>query len=118
MHEPSIAAALIELVQKELEQSGCPQGPVTGLVVRIGALRGVVEDSLKFAFATLRHGTPLDHAELVIENVPVRGRCRRCAELFQPLQPIFICAHCGSGDLDVQAGNELDLVSFTIEDEN
>jgi hydrogenase nickel incorporation protein HypA/HybF len=117
MHEPAIAAELIELVQKELERSGHSQAVVTQVRIRLGVMRGVVEDSLQFAFEALKVGTFLKKAELVVDKAPVLGVCRHCGADFRPTEPIFICQNCGSGDLDIQGGAELDLVELTAEED-
>jgi hydrogenase nickel incorporation protein HypA/HybF len=116
MHEPAIAAELIALVKQEVEQAGHPQAVVTQVRIRLGVMRGVVEDSLRFAFEALTVGTFLEKAELVVEKAPVLGVCRHCGADFRPQEPIFICESCGSGDLDIQGGAELDLVELTAEE--
>jgi hydrogenase nickel incorporation protein HypA/HybF len=116
MHEPAIAAELIELVVKEIARAGHPNAAVTHVAVRIGIMRAVVEENLRFAFDVLKTGTPLQKAELIVEKAPLKGICRQCGAPFQPQGPIFICEICGSGNLDVQGGNELDLVELTVED--
>ena len=117
MHEPAIAAELIELAQREIAQAGHPHATVTSITIRIGALRGVVGENLRLAFDVLKLDTPLANAEITIEHSPVRGSCRRCGADFEPTEPIFLCASCGSGDLEIRQGNELDLESMTIETE-
>lgn len=117
MHEPAIVAELINLVKEEITRAGYPQGSVSSVTVKIGALHAVVEESLQFAFDVLKADTPLENASLIVENSPIHGICRRCCAEFSPSQPIFICSVCGSGDLDLQAGNELDLISLNIETE-
>jgi len=114
MHEPAIAAELIALVQEETAKSGHPAAPIISITVRIGALRAVVEESLRLAFDVLKVSTPLENANLIIEDIPISGSCRRCGADFRPQEPIFICADCGSGDLDIRQGNELDLLSITL----
>jgi hydrogenase nickel incorporation protein HypA/HybF len=115
MHEPAIAAELLELVKSEIARAGYPNARVASVSVRIGALRGVVADSLQFAFQALRVGTPLENARLQIEHTPVAGVCRTCGAPFQPKDPIFICDQCGSGDIELQSGSELDLTAIEIE---
>ncbi len=115
MHESAIAAELLELVESEMARAGYPKARVTAVSVRIGALRGVVADSLQFAFEALRVGTLLENARLQIEHTPVAGICRTCGAPFQPKDPIFICEHCGSGDIELQSGSELDLSAIEIE---
>jgi len=114
MHEPAIAAELIELAQKEIAQAGHPHAAVTTITIRVGALRGVVDESLRLAFDVLKLNTPLANAEFTIEHSPVQGSCRHCGANFEPTEPIFLCASCGSVDLEIRQGNELDLMSITI----
>jgi hydrogenase nickel incorporation protein HypA/HybF len=118
MHEPAIAAELIDLVKKQLEQSSHPHAVITQVRIRLGVMRGVVEDSLQFAFEALKAETLLERAELVVDKTPVVGVCRRCGAEFKPQEPIFICENCGSGDLDIQGGMELDLVELTAEEDD
>ncbi len=117
MHEPAIAAELIELAQKEITQAGHSNASVSSITIRIGALRGVVDESLQLAFGVLKQATPFSNATLVIEHSPVSGLCRHCGEDFKPSEPIFLCASCGSSDLEIRQGNELDLISMTIDTE-
>lgn len=115
MHELTLVAELLKLVQSEIAKSGYPNAKVVCVSVRIGALRGIVEDSLQFAFEALRIGTPLETARLQIEYTPVAGSCRTCGAPFQPKDPIFVCEQCGSGDIELQSGSELDLSAIEIE---
>ncbi len=114
MHEPALAAALLNLAQQEITRAGYSPQQVISLTVKIGALRGVVEESLLFAFAALRQNSPLEKAELQIEKAAVKGHCPKCGAQFSPQEALFICSACGSGELTIEGGNELDLVAFTV----
>ncbi len=69
MHELSIAEAIVAIAERHAGGR-----PVTRVRVRVGHLRQVVRRSLHFAFELLTDGTALEGAELVIEEVPARGR--------------------------------------------
>ena len=85
--------------------------------MKVGALRQVVPSALEFAFELLTNGTELEGAELLIEEVPARGRCRACgAETTMwsfPLQ----CGSCGGLDLSLLAGEELLVDALEMEEE-
>jgi len=117
VHEPTIAAALISLAQEEAARAGHPGAAITSVTVRVGALRAVVEESLRLAFDVLKANTPLENAELIIQGSPVRGTCRHCGAPFEPPEAIFLCSACGSGDVALAGGDELDLVTMIIEGE-
>ena len=84
--------------------------------MQLGHLRQVVPDALEFAFELVARGTELEGAELVMEDVPAAGRCRRCgAESELPGFPLA-CAACGSLDLELLRGEELLVDAIELED--
>jgi len=99
MHELSIADAIVRIASRHAAGR-----PVHKVHVKVGYLRQVVPSSLQFSFELLTDGTALDGAELVIEEVPARGRCRSCGTETEmsafPLQ----CSSCGGLDLELRAG--------------
>jgi hydrogenase nickel incorporation protein HypA/HybF len=112
MHELSFADAIVEIAQRH----ACGRR-VTRVRVRVGHLRQVVPDALEFAFSLLCTGTGLDGAELEIEAVAVRARCRRCGTETGlggfPLQ----CPGCGDLDVEIVAGEELLVDELECEEE-
>ena len=117
MHELSIACDLIECVREEAARRGIEQ--IVAVHMRLGAFSGVVKEALLFSFDVAAHGTMLEGAQLVIEDVPLVVRCRRCrAE--HVLAPILDlrCPGCGSATAEVVRGNELELVAVEVPDED
>lgn len=114
MHELSIAQSLIELACDAAARQRAEQ--VSKLIVRIGALSGVVTESLKFSFRLTAEATACDGAELEIEEVGVTIACPACRQA-KPLGDVFDwrCPDCGTPTADVVAGRELDLVAIEIE---
>jgi hydrogenase nickel incorporation protein HypA/HybF len=112
MHELSIAGAVVEIASRHAAGRR-----VHKVEVKVGHLRQVVPSALEFAFELVSAGTPLEGAELTIEDVPVRGRCWECGEETLmwafPLQ----CAVCGGMDLELLAGDELLIESLEVESE-
>jgi hydrogenase nickel incorporation protein HypA/HybF len=62
-------------------------------------------------------GTALEGAELALEEVPARGRCRACGELSRLDGFPLACAACGAWDVEVVAGEELRVESLDLEEE-
>lgn len=117
MHELSICQGIIDVARGALEAIPPPPPPVARVTVRIGRLTAVVPDSLCFYFDLLAPGTVLDGASLVIEEVPVRGRCADCLAQFEIDTVSFTCPECGSGFVDLTSGRELQVVSLDIPEE-
>ena len=108
MHELAIAESVVETVTQRL-----PGATVTCGHREIGALSGVVPDSIRFCFDLATEGTPLAGAALEITEPPARCRCRACGAEFQPDTPIVLCP-CGSADVAVLAGEELKILSVQV----
>jgi hydrogenase nickel incorporation protein HypA/HybF len=85
--------------------------------LRVGHLRQVVPSALGFAFELLVDGSPLEGAELVIVDVPARGRCRACGVETTMREFPLQCGGCGGLDLELMAGEELLVDSLELEEE-
>ena len=108
MHELAIAESVVDTVTQRL-----PDATVTCVHLEIGALSGVVADSIRFCFDLATEGTGLAGARLEITEPPARCRCRACGAEFQPDTPIVLCP-CGSADVAVLAGEELKILSVQV----
>ena len=60
MHELSIALGIVEIAVEKLEQLG--EGYITAIHLKLGALSGVVPETLRSSFALAREETPLAKA--------------------------------------------------------
>ena len=108
MHELAIAESVVETVTERL-----PGAKVTRVHLEIGALSGVVADSIRFCFDLVTEGTGLAGAELKITEPPAQCRCHTCGGEFQPDSSIVLCP-CGSPDVVVLSGEQLKIVSVQV----
>ena len=108
MHELAIAESVVDTVTQRL-----PGAKVTCVRLEIGALSGVVPDSIRFCFDLATEGTGLAGARLEITEPPARCRCRACGAEFQPDSPVVLCP-CGSPDVAVLSGEQLKIVSVQV----
>mgnify|MGYP001192957698 CR=1 FL=1 len=111
MHELSIATGIIEIATKEASEKKLTH--IEEIGVKVGALTGVNPDALQFAFEAARADTPLAAAELRIEYVEISGVCRTCGRDVRVVDYGFICEHCGSTDLEIKQGEELEITYLT-----
>jgi hydrogenase nickel incorporation protein HypA/HybF len=112
MHELSIAQAIVDVARRHAAGRR-----VVRVEVKVGHLRQVAPDSLHFAFGLVAQGTALDGAELAIAQVPAAGRCRDCGAQSALGGFPLCCAHCGSLDVEVLAGEELLVDALELEEE-
>ena len=115
MHELSIVEALIDQVGQELDRAGQP-GRVLRLELSIGRLSGVCPDSIRFAFGLIAQGTPVEDAEVVIEEPKATCHCRACNARTEIDDLVIQCPRCGSGEIAIEGGRELVLQTIEIEE--
>ena len=108
MHELAITEGVVQAVTERL-----PGTPIACVHLEIGAMSGVVADSVRFCFEMVTEGTTLEGARLDISEPPARCRCRDCGAEFEPDGPIALC-DCGSADVAVLAGQELRITSVEV----
>ncbi len=114
MHELSVAQGILDLVRQHVPED---QGPdVRAVTVRIGALSGVVADSLEFCFEAVVAGTPYGGATLAIERVPTRATCDDCAREFDIENMVFRCPHCEGPHIRLVSGDDLQVTSVELAD--
>ncbi len=110
MHEWTIADNLVRLVEEAARKESLTG--VSEVYVRVGALRQVIPQTLKTAFARLVGETEFAGAELKIEEVPLAVKCRRCGSEKAGDDLAFTCGGCGGTDLEIISGDELLLDSM------
>jgi len=113
MHEVSIAQSILKTVIREHDESMLKK--VTAIGVRIGTLSGIMPDALEFGFDSLKKDTVLKNARLAIEIVDVGAVCQNCGHTFGIDNLFFKCPACGSSDIEVERGMELDMAYLELE---
>jgi hydrogenase nickel incorporation protein HypA/HybF len=112
MHELSVALGIVDVAAAEAGRQG---GRVTAVHLRLGPLSGVVKAALVSAFGLAREGTPLENAELVVEEVPLVGYCPACAADRTLEPPLLLCPACGTPTPEVVSGRELEVTALEVE---
>lgn len=112
MHELAVTEEIIKIVT-ELSRGR----RVREIVLVIGDLSSFVDESIQFYFDRLTESTPLEGAKLLFKRIPVKLRCYRCKEEFNPTED-YICPHCGGIGGDIIEGREFYIESIEVEDED
>jgi len=114
MHELSVASAVLDTVLRHAEDR-----MVLAITLRIGHLRQVVPDSLLFYFEMVSRETPAEGARIELVLVPARLRCDGCEQEWElEGTPEFRCPRCAVSEVGVIAGNELEVDSIEVEEED
>jgi hydrogenase nickel incorporation protein HypA/HybF len=108
MHELALTQEMVDACSERAAGRS-----VRRVIVEIGALSGVLADSVRFCFPLCAEGTALEGAALEIQETCGEARCRRCERRFTVHHLYGACA-CGSGDLEILHGQELRLRSMEV----
>ncbi|WP_327294705.1 MULTISPECIES: hydrogenase maturation nickel metallochaperone HypA [unclassified Streptomyces] len=108
MHELSITQSVVDMVCERAEGR-----PVRTVSVRVGVLTAVVAESMRFCFDLITAGTVAEGARLEIDQPPGAARCRTCEQDFALPDPVLLCP-CGSADVEITSGRELQIISMKV----
>jgi hydrogenase nickel incorporation protein HypA/HybF len=111
LHELAIAESVVQIASRHADGR-----QVTKVYLKVGHLRQVVPSALAFSFELVAQGTPVEDAQLEMEEVPVAGKCRGCGAESQLTEFPLQCAACGTFDLEVLQGEELYVESLELEE--
>lgn len=117
MHEYSIVQQLIEKLLTQVQNQGGSR--VKQVHLRRGSTFSV--GPLLQAFQILTPNTPLQNAELVIDEFSTEHKCRHCSSTQaisadDMIGHLFICPGCGFTE-DIDEAHGLELVGVTFEGE-
>jgi hydrogenase nickel incorporation protein HypA/HybF len=108
MHELAITQSVIDAI---VDHTG--EARVRRVSLEIGALSGVLAESVRFCFDLVARGTTLEGARLVIMQPPGRARCRDCEREFGVDDLIPLCP-CGSADVELLTGQQVRIASVEV----
>ena len=105
MHE----FAIIQSVLKQLEEIAKENHlqSISQVTLQIGKLRQIVPEFLQFAFETAAENSLAKNAKLIIEEVPIKMRCKSCNKEFTVKHHTYICPKCHAASLEILCGKEI-----------
>jgi hydrogenase nickel incorporation protein HypA/HybF len=115
MHELYIAESILKSVRDSLPPVVLPTS-VLKVDVEAGQLDAVIPETLIFLFDAIKASHDMPRAELSVETIPVKCRCRDCSSEFSLDLPIFLCPTCNGGNVEVMQGRGIRLTNITAED--
>lgn len=113
MHELSVCQSILQQIEGVVAENGAIG--VHRVLVQIGPLSGVEAELLAQAFPIAIAGTVADGAELVMETLPIRVRCKSCGAESEARANRLICGDCGDWHTTLISGDEMLLASLELE---
>jgi len=112
VHELGIAGEILNVVLSEAAKHEAKK--VTAVTVRVGVLRGIVPENLRFLFEGLAGGTIAFGAPLVIEEEPVVIECVKCGAS-EAGAMTWECPLCNAPEIVAKGGDSLRIVSVELD---
>lgn len=113
MHEMSLMGGVFEVIERTLSQYEIRR--VLQVKLKVGELTNAEPDALQMVFEAFCKDTICEGAELIVERVRVRGRCRNCELEFSVKSMFFLCPKCQNTSIEVIEGEELLIESLEVE---
>lgn len=113
MHELSLINNLFDILEEQAKENNA--GRITFVRLKVGVLSGAVPELLETAFQLYKKDTIVSDAQLEIEKVPLRLRCRRCKQEMLREDFIFACSNCHSTDLETLDGTDIWVEKVELE---
>jgi hydrogenase nickel insertion protein HypA len=104
MHELHLAQDILAKICK------AKSGKVAHVIIGLGQARFTHLQELKELLADISKGTGAEGAKIDFKIIPIKAACAACKKEFIPENLRLNCAHCGSTDIQMVSGNELNVL--------
>lgn len=99
----AIAECLVGILKEEMQKHGVTK--LKRVRVKHGALSGIAPEALAQAFSVCVIDTPMEDAELIPEEVPLKLKCSYCGTIFTPEDDLIALMPCP--DCNEEIGHEV-----------
>ncbi|MBD3367806.1 MAG: hydrogenase maturation nickel metallochaperone HypA [Candidatus Eisenbacteria bacterium] len=115
MHELSICQSMLEIVDRTMAEH--PGAKLLRIFLDVGKGSTIEPVLLSEAFDVITTDGPYEETKLVVNEIPLAGRCRSCGSTFEYQEVALGCPKCESVDIEITSGLELAIRELEI-DEN
>ncbi len=112
MHEMSLCESIRQIIEEQAESQ--PFTRVARVALDVGAFSGVEVEALRFGFDVVMKGSVAEDAQLEIHYQKGQGWCLPCAREVEIAQRYDACPHCGSYQLQVTGGENLNIRELEV----
>jgi hydrogenase nickel incorporation protein HypA/HybF len=111
VHELAVTQSILEIA---LRHAGAAKR-ITHLNLVIGALAGIVDESVQFYWDIIAKGTIAEGSLLNFTRIKTSFHCDTCGHDFEPDGRISECPECGGTRVMITAGREFRLESMEVD---
>lgn len=114
MHELSICQSMLEIVDRTMAEH--PGAKLERVYLDVGRGSTVEPSLLREAFVVATAGGRHEGSELVVNEIPLIGRCRACGREFEYREIALGCPDCESTSIEIVSGMELNIRELEIDE--
>lgn len=110
MHELGLAEDVLTKIKEAARKKGLAK--VNFAKVQIGETLITDPPEFRELFNTIASGSIAEGVDLEVEIVSLRAECAECKRAFVPEKLRFDCPQCGSTDIRVVSGREINIIDL------
>ena len=114
MHELGIVFEIQKRVVAVAQENGLALSDIAQVVVEVGEASTIVPRYLKECWPAATDGTEMEHAELVVEILIAKVRCKKCGEVYEYLKNNKKCPVCGAWECTMVTGQEFNIKEIAV----
>ena len=114
MHELGIVFEIQKRVSAVAEENALALSDIAQVVVEVGEASTIVPRYLKECWPAATDGTEMEHAELVVEILIAKVRCKKCGNVYEYLKNNKKCPVCGAWECVMVTGQEFNIKEIAV----
>ncbi len=114
MHELGIVFEIQKRVAAVAEENDLALSDIAQVVVEVGEASTIVPRYLKECWPAATDGTEMEEAELVVEVIVAKVRCKKCATVYEYLNNNRKCPACGAWECVMVTGQEFNIKEIAV----
>ena len=114
MHELGIVFEIQKRVTAVAQENGLSLRDIAQVVVEVGEASTIVPRYLKECWPAATDGTEMQDAELVVEVLIAKVRCKKCGTVYEYLKHNRKCPACGAWECVMVTGQEFNIKEIAV----
>jgi hydrogenase nickel incorporation protein HypA/HybF len=112
MHELPVTESILKIVLESAQKNQATA--VTDIMLTIGSLSSIVDDSVQFYWDHISRGTICEHAKLHFNRIVASLKCLDCGTTYSLIEELTPCPSCGSINVIILSGEEFQVDHIEI----
>jgi len=117
VHELGIVFEIQKRVAAVAGENGLALSDVAQVVVEVGEASTIVPRYLEACWPAATDGTEMQNAELVVEILVAKVRCKACGKVYEYLKNDRKCPACGAWECVMVTGQEFNIKEIAVFEE-